>query len=172
MLKLSSPAVVDGYLYVKYGINTPDQSTVKEGIPQVSFPVEWSGAPEGTKSYAVEYMDYDNAEDEGVIWIHWIAAGIGADKNGLLENAAKEDTSIIHGHNSWSLPYGPYEELSDEARIGYGGPAPGRRHTYELVLYALDNVPELETGFYYSDMRNAIEGHVLDKAVLKMYYGE
>jgi len=59
MFKLTSPAVKDGYLDVKYGINTPDQSTVVEGIPQVSFPFEWEGAPEGTVSYAVEYMDYD-----------------------------------------------------------------------------------------------------------------
>ena len=171
MFKLSSPAVTDGYLDVKYGIDTPDQSTVKEGIPQVSFPIEWEGAPEGTKSFVVEYMDYDNAEDEGVIWIHWIAAFDGA-KTALPENAAKEDASIIHGHNSWSLPYGPYEELSDEARVGYGGPAPGRRHTYELFMYALDYVPDLKAGFYYADMRNALKGHILDQAYLPMYYGK
>ena len=68
--------------------------------------------------------------------------------------------------------YGTYEELSDEARVGYGGPAPGRRHTYELVMYALDIMPDVKPGFYYSDLRNKMEGHILDKAVLKMYYGE
>ena len=172
MFQLSSPAVRDGVLDIKYGINTPDQSTVAEGIPQLSFPFEWSGAPAGTVSYAVEYMDYDNAEDEGVIWIHWIAAGIDGSRTGLPENAAKADPSLIHGHNSWSLPYGPYEALSENARIGYGGPAPGRRHTYELVLFALDYKPELKQGFYYADLRNAMEGHILDKAVLRMYYGE
>ena len=172
MFTLTSPAVRDGYLDIQYGINTPDRSTVVEGIPQVSFPFEWFGAPEGTVSYAVEYMDYDNAEDEGVIWIHWIAAGIDGSRNSLPENGAKTDPSLIHGHNSWSLPYGPYEELSESVRVGYGGPAPGRRHTYELVLFALDCRPELKQGFYYADLRNAMEGHILDKAVLRMYYGE
>ena len=38
MFTLTSPAVRDGYLDIRYGINTPDQSTVVEGIPQVSFP--------------------------------------------------------------------------------------------------------------------------------------
>ena len=57
-------------------------------------------------------------------------------------------------------------------RSGYGGSAPGRRHTYELVLFALDCRPELKQGFYYADLRNAMEGHILDKAVLRMYYGE
>ena len=56
-------------------------------------------------------------------------------------------------------------------KIGYGGPAPGRRHTYELTIYALDLIPDLKEGFYYADLRNAMEGHILDKAVLKMYYG-
>ncbi|MDO4960614.1 MAG: YbhB/YbcL family Raf kinase inhibitor-like protein [Eubacteriales bacterium] len=171
MFKLSSPAIKDGYLDIKYGIDAPDQSNIVNGIPTVSFPFEWSGAPEGTVSYAVEYMDYDNAEDEGVIWIHWVAAGIGADVTELPENGAK-DPSIIQGHNSWSLPYGPYEELPEEARIGYGGPAPGRRHTYELVLFALDIVPNLKQGFYYADLRSQMEGHILGRAVLRMYYGK
>ncbi len=171
MFQLTSPAVKNGYLDVRYGINAEDQSTFQEGIPRVSFPFEWSGAPEGTASYAVEYMDYDNAEDEGVIWIHWVAAGIDASRTSLPENGAK-DPSIIQGHNSWSLPYGPYEELSEEVKIGYGGPAPGRRHTYELVLFALDIVPDVKQGFYYADLRNQMEGHILDKAVLRMYYGE
>ena len=172
MFTLKSAAVRDGYLDVKYGIDTPDQSTISEGVPQLSFPISWEGEPKGTVSYAFEYMDYDNAEDEGVIWIHWIAAGLPADIHVLPENGAKTEASLIQGHNSWALPYGPYEELSEAVRVGYGGPAPGRRHTYELTIYALDLMPELKGGFYYADLRNAMEGHILDKAVLRMYYGK
>ena len=170
MFRLSSSAVKEGRLDVKYGIDSTDQSMIEEGIPQVSFPFEWDGEPEGTKSYAIEYMDYDNAEDEGVIWIHWIAAGIAAGMHDLPEDGARK-AELIHGHNSWSLPYGPYLDISDKYKIGYGGPAPGRCHTYELVIYALDYKPELKEGFYYADLRNSIEGHILDKAVLRMKYG-
>lgn len=171
MFTLTSKAVKDGRLDLEYGIDAVDKSHIKEGIPQYSFPFEWSGEPKGTVSYALEYMDYDNAEDEGVIWIHWIAAGIDAGRHAYAAGEAGADTTIAHGHNSWSLPYGPYEEISKQYKIGYGGPAPGRCHTYELVLYALDYKPDLKQGFYYGDMRNKLEGHVLDKAVLRMRYG-
>ena len=170
MFKLTSTAVDNGRLDIRYGINSGDASMIEEGIPQISFPFEWSGEPEGTKSYAIEYMDYDNAEDEGVIWIHWIAAGIPADRHEFAEGEAS-GSDIIQGHNSWALPYGPYEHIPDKYKTGYGGPAPGHCHTYELTIYALDNVPELKDGFFYADMRNSIEGHILDKAVLKMKYG-
>lgn len=171
MFRLASSAVSDGRLDRRYGIDSADRSGIEEGIPQISFPFEWSGEPAGTVSYAIKYMDYDNAEDEGVIWIHWIAAGISADVHVFKEDAARKMPYIIHGHNSWSLPYGPYESISERHKIGYGGPAPGRCHTYELTLYALDYMPALEQGFYYADFRNSLDGHVLGKAVLKMKYG-
>ena len=172
MFKLLSSAVKDGRLDIEYGINAADQTRIKEGIPRYSLPFEWSGEPEGTASYAIEYMDYDNAEDEGVIWIHWIAAGIDAKRHSYAAGEAGNDDTIAHGHNSWSLPYGPYEKISEQYKIGYGGPAPGRCHTYELTIYALDYKPDLKTGFYYGEMRNKLEGHVLDKAVLRMQYGQ
>lgn len=172
MFELRSSAVTDGRLDIRYGIDTPDSSMVEAGIPQVSFPIEWSGEPDGTASYAFEYMDYDNAEDEGVIWIHWIAAGLDRLVHQLPEGAAGNAAGIVQGHNSWALPYGPYGHIPEKYSIGYGGPAPGREHTYELTIYALDNVPALGSGFYYGDFRSALKGHVLDKAVLCMKYGK
>lgn len=168
-MKIKSPAIVNGYLKDEYGINTPEKDRIVYGIPQRSLPLEWEDVPEGTESFAIVCMDYDNTEDEGVPWVHWLVSDIGSDVRGLDDDEAAEG-KLIQGMTSWALPYGPYEEIPDEAAIGYGGPAPGRTHEYEIELFALDVKPQLENGFYYSKIRKITEDHTIAKAVLKFNY--
>lgn len=168
-MKLKSPAIVDGYLLPEYGINTPDESQIKYGIPQRSLPLEWEDAPAETKSFAIICMDYDNVEDEGVPWVHWLVSDIPADRTGLADNEA-ETGNLVQGMTSWALPYGPYEGIPTEYIARYGGPAPGRTHEYEFEIYALDIEPGLETGFYYNKLRKIVREHEIDKAILKCFY--
>ena len=168
-MKLTSKAVVDGYLDPEYGINTTDESQIKYGIPQRSLPLEWDEVPEATESFAIVCMDYDNVEDEGVPWVHWLVSDIDKDVRGLADNQA-EDENLIQGMTSWALPYGPYEGIPTEYISRYGGPAPGRTHEYEIELFALDIKPNLEKGFYYNKIRKIAEEHAIDKATLRFLY--
>ncbi len=171
MLKLTSPAFKDGKIDIKYGNLGPEEN-MKYGIPQTGFPLEWEGAPEGTVSYAIVFIDYDDVVDEGVPFIHWLAAGIPADVTGLEENSSRNNPDYVQGRNSWCMPFEGYKEIPDDYSLHFGGPAPGYKHEYEVWLYALDYMPNLEEGFWYNEMRRAMKGHVLEKTLLSGFYGE
>lgn len=169
MFTLRSKGICDRWIMDRYGARS---DRVIQGVPQISLPYEWEGAPEGTKSFAIVFQDYDNVPDEGFSWIHWLAADIPAGVRSLRENASREDSALVQGTNSWSIPYGPYEKIDRDLTLHYGGPAPERRHEYETKIYALDYVTGLQHGFYYNELLRAMEGHILAEATLKGYYGE
>lgn len=169
-MKLTSSAVVDGVLQDKYGIRTPDKESVVCGIPQLSFPLAWDEVPEATNSFALECMDYDNTEDEGVIWIHWLVSEINGKVRSLAEGASA-DPALIQGATSWKLPYGPYADIPDEVCRRYGGPSPDGTHQYEVTLYALSEPMKLKQGFYYKEMRRGLKGKILDQVTLAFNYG-
>lgn len=163
-LKVYSEAFKDGRIADKYGAIS---GNCEKGIPQLSFPLKWEGAPEGTKSYALVFVDYDNCIGEGLIWLHWLAANIPASYTGLEEDAARKDSSFVQGRTTFGYSTG-YE---DKVCWRYGGPSPeDRPHEYELVLFALSDKLDLDNGYYYNEFRKAIEGKVLDVAVIKGVY--
>jgi Raf kinase inhibitor-like YbhB/YbcL family protein len=167
MFSCRSEAFIDGIIKPEYGISSKD---VSHGIPTRSLPLEWADPPEGTASYAIVFEDYDNIPDEGVCWIHWIAADIPAETTGLPKNASRTLSWLTEGKNSWHMPYAPYDRIPEELTIGYGGPAPERPHEYELTVYALDKKLGMEPGFFYNELRRAMEGHVLAQCRLKGIY--
>ena len=168
-MKIMSTAVDNGYLKAEYGINTPEKDRVLYGIPQRSFPICWSDVPQNTKSFALVCIDYDNVEDEGVTWIHWLVSDIAGECRGMDDDEAVKG-NLVQGRTSWALPYGPYEEIPDSIIASYGGPAPDRTHEYEIEIFALDIIPNLENGFYYNKLRKIINEHTIEKAILKFYY--
>src|SRR5260370_18264504 len=90
--------------------------------------LQWSGAPAGTKSYAVTMFDPDAPTGSG-FW-HWLTWDIPA-----------SDTSL----DATALPAGAVAGTNDAGLTGYLCPCPppgDRTHRYQLTLYALD-VPSL-----------------------------
>lgn len=170
MFKLSSPIVKNGRIEKRFG-NLGDRENIVFGIPQISFPLCWEGAPENTNSFAIVFIDYDNAEDEGYPFIHWLVSDIPAHINEIAENASRGENFYIQGHNSWSISFGPYEAIPEEYALYFGGPAPEREHEYEIQIYALDYSPGLKNGFWYNDLRKAMQGHILAETVLTGLYG-
>jgi Raf kinase inhibitor-like YbhB/YbcL family protein len=103
------------------------------GGEDVSPHLSWSGAPEGTQSYAVTIYDPDAPTASG-FW-HWAVFNIPADVSELPTGAS--------GTN---MPAGAVELRNDGGRTGYAGaaPPPGHgTHHYHVVVHAVD-VPSLD----------------------------
>lgn len=126
------------------------------GIPQrhtgdgedVSPPLEWSGVPGGTKSFAIVVHDPDAPLVDG--FTHWVAYGIPPDATQLGEGADQ----ITEGTNSMG-------------KTGYMGPAPPPGHGvhhYYFWIYALDDDLGLEPGLDRRALIDQIEDHVIEQA--------
>jgi Raf kinase inhibitor-like YbhB/YbcL family protein len=97
--------------------------------------LHWSGAPEGTKSFALMVHDPDAPTGSG-FW-HWIVYNIPADVDHLPSEAGDPKKP--------GLPKGAVQGRTDFGTVGYGGPCPppGKPHHYHFKLFAL-KVPKLE----------------------------
>jgi Raf kinase inhibitor-like YbhB/YbcL family protein len=125
----------------------------------VSPALAWSGAPAGTKSFALIADDPDAPVGT---WVHWVIYDLPAGTGSLPEGVAK--SQIISGNVK--------QGLNDFKRIGYGGPCPppGKPHRYFFKLYALDTMLDLKPGATKADLLNSMEGHVLAQGQLMGTY--
>lgn len=124
----------------------------------ISPPLAWSGAPDGTKSLVL-IVDDPDAPDPAApqrIWVHWVLYNLPPDSAGLPEAVASD-----------ALRAGTEDGLNDWERTGYGGPCPPiGRHRYFHKLYALDTRLEGLSAPTKRDVEAAMAGHVLAEAVL------
>ena len=103
------------------------------GGEDVSPHLSWSGAPEGTQSFAVTVYDPDAPTASG-FW-HWAAFNLPADT-----------TELPSGASGNAMPAGAVELKNDGGTVGYIGaaPPPGHGpHHYHVVVHAVD-VPSLD----------------------------
>ncbi len=97
----------------------------------VSPSLSWSGAPAGTKSFALTVYDPDAPTGSG--WWHWVVVNLPAATTGLAKGAGAADGA--------KLPAGTLQVRTDFGAPGYGGPCPpqGRHpHRYLFTIHALD----------------------------------
>ena len=95
----------------------------------VSPALSWSGAPAGTKSYAITLYDPDAPTGSG--WWHWVVYNIPAGVTALASGA---------GDAGGKLPAGAVQGHTDFGSSGYGGPCPpagDKAHRYIFTVYAL-----------------------------------
>lgn len=163
---VSSTGIVDGVIEDKFG-KRGSQFTEK-GMPTYSLPFKIENAPEGTVSYALVLEDKDAFPvSGGFSWVHWTAANI--TRAEIMENESQTATDFVQGLNSWISLQGGQQRK--ELSCFYGGMAPpDAPHVYELHIYALDSMLDLEPGFYMNQLYRAMEGHVLAQYTLKGSY--
>lgn len=120
----------------------------------------WSGAPRGTRSFALICDDPDAPRGR---WVHWILYDVPASAAALpagISKAERHASGGTHGRND-------FDEL------GWGGPAPPRGHGvhhYEFRLYALDAELGLPPGLNRRELEAAMKGHVLEETTLTGTY--
>lgn len=133
----------------------------------ISALVLTENAPEHTASFAFILEDKDAYPVVGFTWIHWLGANL--KRNGLEENESQTATDFIQGANSWISIQG--NQQTREQASYYGGMTPpDKSHTYELHIFALDEMLDLKNGFYLNELYEKMEGHILEEAILKGIY--
>ena len=152
-MELKSPAFTnEGRIPRKYTCESDD----------LSPPLEWSGAPEETKSFAL-IVDDPDAPDPAKpqrVYVHWVLFNIPANTTVLDENASRG-----------KLPPGTVTGVNDWDNREWGGPCPPiGRHRYFFKLYALDASLSGLTSPKKKDLENAMQGHVLAQAELMGTY--
>jgi Raf kinase inhibitor-like YbhB/YbcL family protein len=97
----------------------------------VSPALNWSGAPRGTKSFALNVFDPDAPTGSG-FW-HWVVFNIPPDATSLPKGAGDPKSA--------AAPKGAVQSRTDYGFAGYGGPCPPQgagSHHYIFTIYALD----------------------------------
>ena len=121
-------------------------------------PLSWTDLPEDIQSLELIVDDPDAPDPAApkMTWVHWVLYNIPTTAASQPEDVRSRD-----------LPDGTKEGPSNWHRTGYGGPCPPiGRHRYFHKLYALDSVLSLSGQSDKDQVVAAMEGHVLEEAVL------
>jgi len=117
----------------------------------ISPPLSWGGAPEGTKSFALVIDDPDAPDPKAPkrVWVHWVLYDIPPATTSLPEAVKGTPAGARDGKNDWG-------------RAGYGGPCPPiGRHRYFHKIYALDTLLGDRGQLDAKGLVDAMQGHVL-----------
>lgn len=158
----------NGLLPDRFGKHAPQEYQLDDH-PVRSFPIEISNVPEGARSLALTFLDYDAVPVGGFCWIHWLSCNFAPDTALVPEDAsATEAVPCVQGSNSdWSPLAGSH--IDPRIIHRYAGPyPPDKTHDYTLTVYALDCVLDLSEGYFLNEFRRAIRGHVLAEASLEL----
>jgi Raf kinase inhibitor-like YbhB/YbcL family protein len=158
--RLTSPTVGPNSLLSNDQVYSGFGCSGKNISPQLT----WTGAPGGTKSYAVTVYDPDAPTGSG--WWHWLVYNLPAIVTQLPAGA---------GSAGGKLPAGAVQGRTDFGTSGFGGacpPAGDKPHRYIFTVYALksekisvpDEASAAMVGF-------VIHANTLAKASLTARYG-
>ena len=118
--------------------------------------LKWSGAPKGTKSFAITAYDPDAPTGSG--WWHWQIVNIPASVTELPGNAGSAKEALA--------PSGSLHIKNDYGIAGFGGACPPQGHgvhRYRFTLHAL-SVEKLELP---EDPSSALVGYMINANTLE-----
>ena len=145
---LAAPAMADGFTLTSPDIAEGQQLSsefVFQGFGceggNTAPTLDWSGAPEGTESFAVTVYDPDAPTGSG--WWHWFAFNIPADVTSLPGGGEVNGVQL----------------MNDYGAEGFGGacPPPGEVHRYEFTVHALGTTLEID-----NSVSNALAGFMVN----------
>lgn len=114
----------------------------------------WSGAPAGTKSFALVVDDPDvpkQLRPDG-LFVHWVLYNIPTDAHGIPEGGSAGESGLNgRGAEGWTPPCPPREYEPSE-------------HRYVFTLYALDTELSFAIPPGKDELMAAMEGHTLASA--------
>jgi Raf kinase inhibitor-like YbhB/YbcL family protein len=140
VLLAGSTIPTDAAMKEKFTLSSPDVKTtgmIADTFVANSFgctggnispALNWTGTPEGTKSFVLTVYDPDAPTGSG-FW-HWVMYNIPAGVTSLAQGAGtpgKEPAGAVEGRTDYGVP-------------GYGGPCPpkgDKPHHYIFTLYAI-----------------------------------
>ena len=140
-IKIRSSAFADGQpIPPKYTCDGED----------VSPPLSWDRAPEGTKSLV---LICDDPDAPGGTWEHWLLYDLAATTRDLPEAVPAKEV-VLNGAK---------QGRNDFKQIGYRGPCPppGGAHRYYFKIYALDRQLSLEAAAPKNEVEKAMNDHIL-----------
>jgi Raf kinase inhibitor-like YbhB/YbcL family protein len=121
----------------------------------LSPPLQWSGAPEGARSYVLLCDDLDAPIG---IWHHWAVYDIPIERTVLPEGAGRPGQA------------GLQQAINDFGRLGYGGPCPPRSdgpHHYHFRLFAVSTDQlKVRKNPTCRDVEREARKHLLEEAIL------
>src|SRR5258707_8550465 len=155
---LTSATFKDGTMMPKKVANmnqpgaNPNPNCVGENVsPQLS----WSGAPEGTKSFALTMVDPEGRGGLGVF--HWVAYGIPANVTSFAEGeVSKASDKYVGGKSTQGVGF-------------FSGPCtpPGSPHHYTYMVIATDlDAKELPPWLTLPELQGKLIGHAKGAAGL------
>ena len=125
----------------------------------ISPELSWSGAPEGTRTFALILHDPDALHRGG--YTHWVLFNLPATLNQIPENVPKNST----------FPGGGVQGKNDDGKSGYTGPCPpSGSHRYYFHLYAVDRQLDLGENTTKAELEKALKGHVVGQTELMGRY--
>lgn len=113
--------------------------------------LKWTGAPEGTKSFAITAFDPDAPTGSG--WWHWQIINIKASVNEIKNGAGSNKKTLA--------PTGSQQMINDYGSQGFGGacpPAGHGVHHYRFTVHALS----IETLNLPKDASGALTGYMIN----------
>jgi Raf kinase inhibitor-like YbhB/YbcL family protein len=148
-LSISSPAFRDGdEIPVKY---TCDGSNTSPALL-------WSGAPPGTKTFA---LICDDPDAPNRTFVHWVLYNLPATRSTIDEGVPPKG----------ELDEGVLQGLNSARRVGYMGPCPpSGRHRYYFKLYALDKSLALTGSPTKEELQTAMKKHIIAESQLMGTY--
>ncbi|HWD57570.1 MAG TPA: YbhB/YbcL family Raf kinase inhibitor-like protein [Stellaceae bacterium] len=158
VLTLTSPQIQDnGTLAVKNACSDKQRSPNCVG-ENISPPLQWSGVPEGTKSFALLLFDPEGRAPVGVS--HMVLYGIPADITGFKEGELGQPSDKFIGGKS---------TMEKSVYFGPGTPPNTDWHHYTWTVVATDldpKDPALKPGMTREELGDVLKGHVKGSAGL------
>jgi Raf kinase inhibitor-like YbhB/YbcL family protein len=154
---VTTPGIPDG------GMLPNDMSCGSNGGTgkDLSPPLQWSNAPENTKSFAILVFDAEGAKGTGVV--HWLAYGIAPTMTALeAGEGSKASDKLTEGTNT----------RGQNAYLGPCPPPGEKPHHYTVIFYATDLAPTaLAPGLKKDAFFDAVRDHVLRISGSVLQYG-